>query len=45
MTPDFFIVIAYLVVSGGSRIRGIFRRWQQPVLRGPGMVLQCPCAA
>lgn len=35
MTPDLFIVIAYLVVSGGSRIRGTFRRWQQPVLRGP----------
>lgn len=35
MSNDLFIVFAYLVVSGGSRIRGIFRRWQQPVLRGP----------
>ncbi len=35
MSNDLFIVVAYLVVSGGSRIRGTFRRWQQPVLRGP----------
>src|SRR5581483_3977573 len=35
MSNDLFIVVAYLVVSGGARIRGIFRRWQQPVLRGP----------
>ncbi len=35
MSNDLFIVVAYLVVSSGARIRGIFRRWQQPVLRGP----------
>jgi len=42
MSPNFFIVFSYLVVSGGSRIRGIFRRWQQPLVRGPEWFFNVP---
>src|SRR5215471_17553398 len=34
MSADQFLVIAYLFIWGGARIRGCFRRWQQPLLRG-----------
>src|SRR5689334_6208305 len=34
MSPNVFVVVSYLVASWASRIRGIFRRWQQPLLRG-----------
>jgi hypothetical protein len=30
-----FVVVYYIFFWGGSRIRGCFRRWQQPLLRGP----------
>src|SRR5262245_43120655 len=35
MSATKLIVIYYLVPWGGARIRGGFRRWRQPLLRGP----------
>ena len=35
MSPDQFIVVFYLLLWSASRIRGAFRRWRQPLLRGP----------
>lgn len=35
MSFNQLIVIFYIFLCGGSRIRGCFRRWRQPLLRGP----------
>src|ERR1051326_4906434 len=35
MSSNQFIVIFYLLCWGGARIRGCFRRWRQPLRRGP----------
>jgi len=35
MSETQFVVIFYLFLWSASRIRGCFRRWRQPLLRGP----------
>lgn len=35
MSANQFVVIFYVFCWGAARIRGCFRRWQQPLLRGP----------
>ena len=35
MSPNQFVVIFYVFFWGAARVRGCFRRWQQPLLRGP----------
>lgn len=35
MSANQFVVLFYLFFWGASRIRGCFRRWRQPLLRGP----------
>lgn len=35
MSVNQFVVIFYVFCWGAARVRGCFRRWQQPLLRGP----------
>src|SRR5262249_56294970 len=35
MSPNWLPVFYYLLLWGGARARGTYRRWQQPLLRGP----------
>lgn len=34
MSPQWLFVIYYVLLWGGARVRGTFRRWKQPLLRG-----------
>src|SRR5215469_3285078 len=35
MSPNWLPVFYYLLLWGGARARGTYRRWHQPLLRGP----------
>ena len=41
MSPNQMLII-FFIFCAGSRIRGCFRRWRQPLLRGPEWFFNVP---
>jgi len=35
MQPNWLLIVYYLLLWGSARVRGTYRRWRQPLLRGP----------